>query len=78
MEDKEWDIAVKTGTRETYWIYPNYGWEPDKRFLRCYTPATAKLMASRNCWRVEPFCNSSLETYDYSYYARLNRERRNF
>lgn len=22
--DEEWDIAEKTGTKQTWWVYPNY------------------------------------------------------
>ena len=48
---KEWEIAEKTGKPQTYWVYPNRKFEPEKRFVKSYTPALAKLVAKRNNWR---------------------------
>ncbi len=53
--DEEWDIAEKTGTKQTWWVYPNYKYEPDKRFLRCYTPALAEVVRKRTGYKIEPF-----------------------
>ena len=53
--DEEWDTAEKTGTKQTWWVYPNYKYEPYKRFLRCYTPALAEVVRKRTGYKIEPF-----------------------
>jgi len=59
--DEEWDLAEKTGKRQTWWVYPDYQHEPYKRFVKSYTPALAELVRKRNQallhlgYRIEPF-----------------------
>lgn len=53
--DEEWDTAEKTGTKQTWWVYPNYKYEPYKRFLRCYTPALVEVVRKRTGYKIEPF-----------------------
>ena len=53
--DEEWDIAEKTGKPQTWWVYPNYKFEPHTRFVKCYTPALAEVVRKRTGWKIEPF-----------------------
>lgn len=53
--DEEWEIAEKTGTRQSWWVYTNYPFEPYKRFIKSYTPALAELVKKRTGYKIEPF-----------------------
>lgn len=48
--DEEWDIAEKTGKPQTWWVYPDYKYEPYKN-----TPALAEVVRKRTGWKIEPF-----------------------
>lgn len=47
--DPEWDKASVTGRKEYWWVYTNRG---NARFIKCYTPALAKLVAKRTGWKI--------------------------
>ena len=53
--DLEWENAEKIGKRQTWWVYPNYRFEPEKRFVKSYTPALADLVRKRTGYKIEPF-----------------------
>ena len=62
--DPEWKKAEETGERTTYWIYTD-NYHTEIRYLRCYTPALAEVVHKRTGWKIVPFCNPNLPSYDF-------------
>ena len=52
--DEEWDTAMRTGKRQSYWYYPYPMCCPQMRFVKSYTPMLAEVVRKRTGGKVIP------------------------